>query len=162
MWRHDTQLLSWVMSYDGEMSTDVMAINAASAALYLSDVPLSQPIGAVEIGLDPATEEFILNPTKKQKLASPLHLTVAGTATSILMIEGAAEFIPEAQMLDAIALAQTHITAITTAIIDFAKVAGKATKLEPSDPPGYVHCTHVYESRARRATNRERTRCCER
>lgn len=100
-WRHETQLLSWVLSYDGERSCDSLAILASATALYLSDVPLSKPVAAVQVGmLDDGT--FVVNPTNSQMETSRLNLIVAGTADAVLMIEGAADFLPEATFIDAV------------------------------------------------------------
>jgi polyribonucleotide nucleotidyltransferase len=100
-WRHETQLLSWVLSYDGNRSCDTLAILSNAAAVYLSDIPVAKPMAAVEVGM---TEdgEFLLDPTHEQMEISRLHLTVAGTADAVLMIEGAADFLPEAIFLKAL------------------------------------------------------------
>ena len=95
-WRHETQLLSWVLSYDGKKSTNAMAICAASAALYLSDVPIDKPVAGVEIGL--IDDAFVVNPSNEQMAKSDLKLTVAGTESAVLMIEGAANFLTEEQV----------------------------------------------------------------
>lgn len=100
-WKHETQLLSWVLSYDGERSCDPLAILASATALYLSDIPLTKPVAAVQVGMD-AEGNFILNPKIKEMEESRLHLTVAGTADAVLMIEGAADFLPESTFLKAV------------------------------------------------------------
>jgi polyribonucleotide nucleotidyltransferase len=94
-WTHDTQVLSWVLSYDGKHQPSPLAVCGASAALLLSDVPLTKPVAAVELGLDRATGSFIVNPTKAEQADSPLLMTLAGTAEGVLMIEGAADFLTE-------------------------------------------------------------------
>ena len=60
-WRHDTQLLSWVLSYDGVRTCDPLAITASAAALWLSDVPLSKPVAAAMVGY--VDGQLVLNPT---------------------------------------------------------------------------------------------------
>lgn len=77
-----------------------MSILVNSASLYLSDVPISKPVSAVQIGL--IGEEFIINPDKEQSKLSKLELIVAGTEEAVLMIEGSAEFLGEEVMIKAI------------------------------------------------------------
>jgi polyribonucleotide nucleotidyltransferase len=140
-WRHETQLLSWVLSYDEGKSTESMAICAASAALYLSDVPIFSPVAGVEVGYIQKEEEgkyeFVVNPTLKEMEGSKLKLTVAGTEKAVLMIEGAAEFLTEGEMIEAIGVAHVEIKKICGAIIEFGAVAGKPkytdSLISPSD-----------------------------
>lgn len=94
-WTHDTQVLSWVLSYDGKHQPSPLAVCGASAALLLSDIPLTKPVAAVEVGMDRATGAYIVNPTKDEQADSPLIMTLAGTADGVLMIEGAADFLTE-------------------------------------------------------------------
>jgi polyribonucleotide nucleotidyltransferase len=101
-WRHETQLLSWVLSYDGERSCDPLAIISSAASLYLSDVPLAKPVAAVQVGMDVETGAFILDPTHEQMAVSKLHLIIAGTEDAVLMIEGSAEFLSEETMINAV------------------------------------------------------------
>eukprot|EP00957_Ditylum_brightwellii_P065078 4936072-Ditylum_brightwellii.AAC.1 len=98
-WRHETQLLSWVLSYDGLRSCDPLAITASAASLWISDVPLLKPVAAAQVGY--IDEQFVLNPTIEQMESSSLNLVVAGTKDAVLMIEGAADFLPEKVMMDA-------------------------------------------------------------
>ena len=65
-WAYDTQILEWVLSYDGERSTDALAITAASAAAAISDVPLKKPIAGVRVGLLPGRDGALINPTCEQ------------------------------------------------------------------------------------------------
>ena len=84
-WTHDTQLLSWVLSYDGQQQPDALAVCCASAALCLSDVPLTKPVAAVQVGL--VEGALVLNPTRDQMDKSSLQLMIAGTSEAVLMIE---------------------------------------------------------------------------
>ncbi|XP_059074586.1 probable polyribonucleotide nucleotidyltransferase 1, chloroplastic isoform X2 [Cryptomeria japonica] len=84
---HETQILSWVLSYDGLHSPDSLAITAAAVALALSEVPISQTVAGVRVGL--IGDQFVINPTVQQMEMSKLDLLLAGTAEAILMIEGA-------------------------------------------------------------------------
>lgn len=124
-WRHETQLLSWVMSYDGLRSADPLAIVASSTALYISEVPLTTAVAAAMVGFDKETETFILNPTNEEMEKSPLQLIVAGTKDAVLMIEGAAEFMPEETMVRAVTFAHDAIKVICEAVEELGKVAGK-------------------------------------
>ncbi len=122
-WRHETQLLSWVLSYDGERNCDPLAITASSAALWISDVPLSKPVAAAMVGY--IDGQFVLNPTNRQMEKSKLHLTVAGTKDAVLMIEGAADFLSEEQMIEAVTFGHKAIKTICEALEEFGKVVGK-------------------------------------
>lgn len=135
-WRHETQLLSWVLSYDGIRSCDPLAITSSATALYLSDVPLVKPVAAVNVGY--INETLVMNPTLAQMEESTLHLTVAGTKDAILMIEGAADFLPESTMIEALKFGHDIIKTQCNAIEEFAKVAGKEKNFETivSPPEG--------------------------
>lgn len=127
-WQHETQILAWVMSYDKQHSPDALAINAASAAMCLSEVPMSKPVAGVEVAL--VQDEFIVNPTKAQSANATLQLTVAGTKEGILMIEGAADFLSEELMMSAIKKGHEAIGVICDALAAFQQVAGKAKKID--------------------------------
>lgn len=124
-WRHETQLLSWVMSYDGLRSADPLAIVASSTALFLSEIPLTKAVSATMVGYDKDTDTFLMNPTIDEMEKSPLQLIVAGTKDAVLMIEGAAEFLPEETMVRAVTFAHDAIKVICEAVEEFGKVAGK-------------------------------------
>ena len=124
-WRHETQLLSWVMSYDGLRSADPLAIVASSTALYLSEIPLTKAVAAAMVGYDTETDTFLLNPTHEEMDKSPLQLIVAGTKDAVLMIEGAADFLSEEKMVQAVTFGHEAIKAICEAVEEFGKVAGK-------------------------------------
>jgi len=122
-WRYETQLLSWVLSYDGERDCRALAICASAAALWLSDVPLKKPIAAAEVGyVDGA---LVLNPTREEMERSRLQLTVAGTKEGVLMIEGEGDFLPEEVMIEAVSFGHAAIKTICEAMEEFGKVAGK-------------------------------------
>ena len=127
-WRHDTQLLSWVLSYDGETVPDPLSICGSAAALAVSDIPLVKPVAAVEVGMNPDTLEFIINPNRAEAAASPLHMTLAGTAEGVLMIEGAANFLTEAQMVEAVSTGHRAVTRICNALESWAADVGKKKK----------------------------------
>lgn len=113
-WRHETQLLSWVLSYDSNRSCEPLAIIASAASLYISDIPLSKPIAAAMVGY--VDGELVLSPTNEQMERSRLQLVVAGTKDAVLMIEGAADFLPESKMIEAVKLGQEAIQKICDAL----------------------------------------------
>src|SRR2546422_1373878 len=85
-WRRETQLVAIPMSVDHVHPYDLLAMNGASAALMVSDIPFPTPVGAVRIGQD---EEggFVVNPEEEWLPDSPLDLVVAGTEEAILLVE---------------------------------------------------------------------------
>src|SRR6185312_5400110 len=85
---YDTQIISISLSADGENDPDILAINGASAALSVSDIPFKGPIGAVRIGR--VNGEFVANPTHAERIQSDLDLVSVGTENDIIIIEGAA------------------------------------------------------------------------
>src|SRR5512146_2682473 len=91
--RSETQVIALVLSADTENDPDVVAINGASAALALSDIPFDGPIGAVRVGL--VDGKFISNPTYDEQRAGKLSLMVVGTAEGIVMIEAGANEVDE-------------------------------------------------------------------
>jgi polyribonucleotide nucleotidyltransferase len=109
-WRHDTQLIAWVLSYDGKRDCDPLAVTAAAAALWISDVPLLKPVAAVQVGF--IDGHFLVNPTVSQQERSQLQLTVAGTKDAVLMVEGAANFLPEQTMVEAVAFGHKYVKII--------------------------------------------------
>lgn len=134
-WRHETQVLSWVLSYDGERSCDPLAITASAAALWISDVPLSKPVAAAMVGY--IDGQFVFNPTNEQMEKSKLNLTVAGTKDAVLMIEGAADFLSEETMVEAVAFGHEAIKTICVALEEFGEAVGKeknySTLIKPLD-----------------------------
>jgi polyribonucleotide nucleotidyltransferase len=123
-WRRETQLVSIPMSVDHENPYDVLAMNGASAALMVSDIPFPAPVGAVRIGQD-AEGNFLVNPDEEWLLESPLDLVVAGTEEAILMVEAGAGEIAEAEVLDALDIAHAAIKELCQAQHDLRSQAGK-------------------------------------
>lgn len=103
----EVQVMSNVLSSDGVNDPDVLSIIGASAALCLAPVPFQGPIAAVRVGM--IDEKFILMPTRVELETSRLDLVVAGSKTSVLMIEGFGHQLPEEQMADAIMFAHRAI-----------------------------------------------------
>jgi len=130
-WRYDTQLVAIPLSIDHEHPYDILAMNGASAALMISDIPLPTPVGAVRIGK--IDGNFVVNPNEPDLLPdaenpSDLDLIVAGTEEAILMVEAGANEIPEAEILDALDIAHAEIKRICELQRDLAAKVGKEKK----------------------------------
>src|SRR6266403_3193660 len=119
----ETQVIAFVLSADTENDPDVCGINAASAALTLSDIPFLGPIGAVRVGL--VEGRFIANPTYTEMRDGLLNIMVVGTADAIVMIESGAKEVKEETVVDAIEFAHTEIKKICAAINDLRSKVGK-------------------------------------
>jgi polyribonucleotide nucleotidyltransferase len=103
----DTQLMTMVLSADEEHDPDVLAINAASTALVLSEIPFYNPVGALRVGL--IDGELVFNPTNSQRDVSDLDLVVVGTEEAVVMVEAGANQLPENVILDAIFAAHAEL-----------------------------------------------------
>src|SRR5829696_7875097 len=123
-WNRDTQLVSIPMSIDHEHPYDTLAMNGASAALMVSDIPFPVPVGAVRIGQD-AEGNFLVNPDEEWLLESPLDPVVPGTEEAILMVEAGADEITEPEILDALDIAHAEIKRLCEAQHELRKQAGK-------------------------------------
>ncbi len=121
--KNETQIIAQVYSYDGENDPDVLAAVGASAALTISDIPFLEPIGEVRVGRNDG--KFIVNPTKTQISSSDLELTMAGTESSIVMVEGEAEEISEEDLLEALKVAHEEIKKIVQVQKDLQNECGK-------------------------------------
>jgi polyribonucleotide nucleotidyltransferase len=120
---YDTQVISVLLSADGENDPDILSINGASAALCVSDIPFAGPIGAVRVArIDGA---FVVNPTHTQRQLSDLDLIYVGTSDEIVMFEGAADQLPEEEFIKAIEFAQPFVREIIDMQRELASVAGK-------------------------------------
>ena len=130
-WRYETQLVSIPLSIDHDAPWDILAMNGASAALMVSNIPFPTPVGAVRIGK--VEGNFVVNPTEEQQLTADLDLVVAGTDEAILMVEAGANEITEAEMLDALDIAHDAIKKLCAAQHELAAKAPKE-KLEVTAP----------------------------
>jgi polyribonucleotide nucleotidyltransferase len=131
-WRFDTQLVAIPLSIDHEHPYDILAMNGASTALMISDIPLPTPVGAVRIGK--IDGNFVVNPSEADLLAdaenaSDLDLIVAGTEEAILMVEAGASEIPEAEILDALDIAHAEIKKLCALQRELADRVGKQKKV---------------------------------
>ena len=107
---NEVQIIIYVMSADKENQQDILAINAASAALMLSGMPFKGPVGAVRVGR--VDGQFIINPTFQESKKSDMDVVVAGTTKAVTMIEGCASLVSEDDMIGAVEFAHRHIVQI--------------------------------------------------
>jgi polyribonucleotide nucleotidyltransferase len=138
-WRRETQLVALTLSVDQVHTYDILAMNGASAALMVSDVPFPTAVGAVRIGKLEGGD-FVVNPTEEQLLTADMDLVVAGTDEAILMVEAGANEVSEAEILDALDIAHSAIKKLTAAQRELAEKAGKP-KMEievPKAPEGLI------------------------
>ncbi len=98
--RNDVQIVITSLSSDTEHQVDILAINGASTALTISDIPFFGPVGAVRVGY--IDGKFVVNPTASEMDHSTLDLRMAGTKDAILMVECGANELPEALMVEAL------------------------------------------------------------
>ncbi len=122
----ETQIIVTVLSIDQSMSSDVLGIVGASAALAVSDVPCAGPLAGVKIGR--VNGEFVVNPDKKTQEVSELNLVVAGTKDAVMMVEAGASGLSEETMIDAIELAHREIQKIVATIEELQAKAGKTKR----------------------------------
>jgi polyribonucleotide nucleotidyltransferase len=127
--RNEVQVMMFSISADPDNPLDILAINAASAAIMISDIPWGGPVGAVRIGR--VDGKFIVNPTFSEMDASDLDLRLAGTRDAILMVECGANEVPEDVMAEALELGHASIQPLVEAQVKMAAEVGKA-KREPT------------------------------
>ncbi len=121
--KNDVQIVASAWSADQENDYDVLVVNAASAALTISDAPFEGPIGCVRVGT--VGGKLTLNPTIQQIEESELDLVVAGTRDSIMMIEAGARQVTEDFLVEALALAQEGIRELCDAQEELRRAVGK-------------------------------------
>jgi polyribonucleotide nucleotidyltransferase len=124
--RNETQVIALVFSADKENDPDIIGINAASAALALSDIPFNGPVGAVRIGH--VNGEFVVNPSYEERAISTLNITIVGTAEGIVMVESGSKEVSEELVADAIDFAHVEIKKIVAKINELVGLAGKTKR----------------------------------
>ena len=130
-WRYETQLVGLPLSIDHDHPYDILAMNAASTALMISNIPFPTPVGAVRIGK--VDGNFVVNPSEEDLLTAEMDLVVSGTEEAILMVEAGANEVPEAEILDALDIAHSEIRKLCAVQRELAEKAGKE-KLEVVAP----------------------------
>ncbi len=133
-WRNDTQVIATVYSYDMENEPDVLAAIGASAALMISDIPFKGPIAEVRVGR--VNGEFVINPTHSQIQESDLEIMVAGSDSSIVMVEGSSKEISEDEFIAAMEFAHhwiREINALQRELMGMLEI--KKREVVPSETP---------------------------
>jgi len=125
--KNETQVVAFVLSYDGQNDADVLSATAASAALTVSNIPFDGPIAEVRVGR--IEGNFIVNPTHEELIKSDMELVVAGTHDSIMMVEGESKEVTEQDLLNALKFAHQEIKKLVQLQVELRKEAGK-TKWE--------------------------------
>jgi polyribonucleotide nucleotidyltransferase len=126
---YDTQVISILLSADGQNDPDMLAINGASAALCVSDIPFAGPIGAVRVGR--VNGQFVANPTHNERVESDLDLVYVGTENDVIMIEGAGNEVPEVDFIKALEFAHGHAREMIRVQKELAAQVGKAKREMP-------------------------------
>lgn len=121
--RNETQLIITTLTHDLVNDPDIVAMVGASAALAIAGLPFEGPVGAARVGI--VNGEFVLNPALDETKESDLDLVVAGTKTSVLMVESEAKELSEEKMLDAVMFGHAGFQPVIKLIEEFAKEAGK-------------------------------------
>jgi len=120
---YDTQIISILLSADGQNDPDILALNGASAALSVSDIPFAGPIGAVRVSR--VNGQFVANPTHDDRAKSDLDLVYVGTENDVIMIEGSAKELPEAEFIKALEFAHGHAREMIRIQKELAAMVGK-------------------------------------
>ena len=126
---YDTQVIAILLSADGQNDPDILALNGASAALMVSDIPWAGPIAAVRVAR--VAGKFIANPTHNENAESDLDLVYVGTEHESLMIEGSAKELPETEFKAALEFAQQSIQPIIKIQKELAASHGKKKRQAP-------------------------------
>jgi len=151
-WSTETQIVAMVLSADSENDPDVIAVTAASAALYISKIPFLAPIACVRVGL--LEGKLVVNPTVAQQKTSLLNLIVAGSEEAIVMVESGSLEVSEETVADALEFAHAEIRKIVTQIRelhDRVKPVKVEVKPPAFDEALYKEITAKYGERLRDA-----------
>ena len=139
---NDVQVNNMVISADTKNETDTLSVNAASAALHISDIPFMGPIGCVRVGR--IKGEFVINPTQAQRKDSDLDLIYAGTRERFLMMEGGAAEITEEDFLAAMKRGHEEVVKIIDAQIELRRMLGKPDKVVADTAPDAEKMAFLY------------------
>ena len=150
-YRNETQVVAFVYSADRENDPDAIAINAASCAIALSDIPFEGPIGAVRVGM--VDGEFVVNPTYTERAASQINIMVAGTKDGIVMVESGAKEISEDKVVEAIEFGHAQVKLICAKIMELVEKAGKPKRNVAALPDHSEYYKEVYSQVGERLTD---------
>jgi polyribonucleotide nucleotidyltransferase len=131
--RNEIQVIPTTMSTDQIHPPDILAMNGASLALGISDIPLQKLVGAVRVGL--VDGRYMVNPTFTQKDQGSLDLIIAGTEEAIVMVEGSAREVSEEELLEGMSFAEEHIHRIIEAQKRLVSRVGRPKMAVPQEPP---------------------------
>ncbi len=156
-WRNETQIIAMVLSADSANDPDVIAVTAASAAAYCSDLPFTDPIAAVRVGL--LDDKLVANPTVAEQKTSKLNIVVAGTEKGIVMVEAGAFEVSEETVAEALEFGHQQIKAIVRSIKelhDQIKPSKVVAEPLPFDQAIYDSMKKTYGARLKDALNTEK------
>ena len=151
-WATETQIVAAVLSADSENDPDVIAVTAASAALYISKIPFNNPIACVRVGL--IDGKLTINPTVAEQKTSLLNLIIAGSEGAIVMVESGALEVSEDTVADALDFGHTEIKLIVAAIRELGRRVNPTkvpVKAPAFDEALYKGITQKYGERLRDA-----------
>ena len=150
--RNETQVICTLLSHDIENDGDIPAIIGASAALTISGIPFLGPIAGAKVGY--INGEYVLNPVRSEAIDSQLELVVAGTQSSVLMVESEAKELSEDIMLGAVAFGHKEMQPVIDMIISLAEEAAKdpwVVEVKKPEPAFLARLTELAESGLRAA-----------
>jgi polyribonucleotide nucleotidyltransferase len=143
-YRHDVHVVAYDFCVDHDNAPEIAAMIGASVSLCMSHIPFAGPIAGVRVGR--VDGQFVINPTVAQSEKSEMDIVVAGTKDAILMVEGGAKQVPEADILDAIMVAHEEIKKVVEFQLDFLdKISTtKQEFIEKEAPADIVEAVHAY------------------
>ena len=156
-WATETQIIAMVLSADSDNDPDVVAVTAASAALYISKIPFDNPIACVRVGM--LEGRLVVNPTIAEQKTSQMNLIIAGSADAIVMVESGAFEVSEDTVADALEFGHAEIRKIVAAIRDLgSRVNPKKVTVKPPafDESLYKDITQKYGERLRDAVDTQK------
>lgn len=121
--RGETQVINFIISHDQQNDSDIVALNATSVAIAVSDVPFAKTVAGVRVGR--IDGQFVINPTFEMLEESDLSVTITGSADAITMVEGGGYEIPESDLIDALLFGHEHIKTIIGKIEELKSQCGK-------------------------------------
>jgi polyribonucleotide nucleotidyltransferase len=156
-WRNETQIVAMVLSADSDNDPDVIAVTAASAASYCSDLPFEKPIACVRVGL--LDGQLVANPTVAEQKKSLLNIVIAGTEEAIVMVESGALEVSEEAVVDALEFGHAQVKKIVAAIKELhaqLKPVKVVVKPLPFDEGIYKDLDKKHGAKLRDALNTEK------
>ena len=156
-WRNETQIIAMVLSADSENDPDVIAVTAASAAAYISDLPFTDPIAAVRVGL--LDGKLVVNPSIAEQKTSKMNIIIAGAENGVVMVESGAFEVSEEQIAEALEFGHAQIKRIISAIKELhAQLKPKKVEVAPLpfDKAIYESLKKNYGAKLQDAVNTEK------